>query len=120
MANWFHRFFNPHCEHCVTEREESRVCNSCDILKMENERLRIENAKLLDRILTPVVPHEPIPTTNDKVPIMPKTLPWNVRRQTLEAEDREKARLMKSAPQPITTEELEKEMGIVAEQRGEQ
>ena len=35
-----------------------------------------------------------------KVPINPRSMPWNVRRQMLESEDREKARAQREAPKP--------------------
>ena len=69
---------------------------------MELERLRLENDKLLNAILEkPKVVEEKQIDTSELKPIMPgKHLPWAMRRQMLEAEDREKARLMKEAPKP--------------------
>jgi hypothetical protein len=48
-------------------------------------------------------------------PIRPKDsfVPWNVRRQMLEVEDRAKARIMKE-----NADNLEKEMGIASEKEG--
>lgn len=113
MSNWIHRLFNPHCSHCLSERAESKVCPSCETLKAQLERVTYENQKLLDRILTPPVIKEEQPKLVEMS--IPKNIPWNVRRQMLEAEDREKAKLLRNAPVPI--EELEKELEIAAEKR---
>ncbi len=109
MANFIHRFLNPHCQDCRSEKEDSEVCNSCEILSVEIERLRAENKYLLEHILQK--PEEPKPVDiSDLKPITSKHIPWNVRRQALEAEDREKARLMKQQSDSI--DELEKELGV--------
>ena len=51
MSNWIHRFFNPHCPECRAEREESRVCKSCEILKQQLETVNYEKKQLMDRLL---------------------------------------------------------------------
>jgi hypothetical protein len=48
---------------------------------------------------------------------VPKNIPWNVRRQMLEREDRERAKLMKAAPKPESVEDLEKELDLASTQR---
>jgi hypothetical protein len=112
MATWVHRLFNPHCEHCKEEREDSRICSSCETLRLQLEISNSEKRQLLERILEkPVVVNSTGPVEMTK----PMNVPWNVRRQMLEAEDRVKARLMREAP--IPTEDLEKEMDIAAEKR---
>ena len=113
MSNWIHRLFNPHCPHCVSDR----VCQSCETLKMEMERLRIENTMLLSKIL-----EEKVVETERKVaePMkeMPRNVPWRVRQQMLEQEDRERAKLIKQAPKPDNSiEDLEKELNIVERNR---
>ena len=115
MSNWFHRFFNPHCPHCAEELKDELVCPSCETLKTQLERLTYENTKLLDRLLK-----EPEKVEVSQKPVevtVPRNVPWNVRRQMLEAEDRERAKLMKAAPQPVSVEDLEKELDIAEETR---
>lgn len=110
MSNWFHRFFNPHCSHCA----EERICQSCEVLKQQVEAANYQNNRLMDRLLekpAPEVPRAPMEITK------PVNIPWNVRKQMLEAEDREKAKLMREAPKPIQTEDLEKELDIVSQTR---
>ncbi len=119
MANWFHRFLNPHCPDCKEEIERELMCESCETLKTENSRLMAENSRLLERILEK--PEKIEERTVAPVPqsIPPRTVPWAVRRQMLEAEDREKARLMTKAAKPdvTTTEEMEKVMHEVEVER---
>lgn len=108
MLKWFHHLFNPHCAECRLERAESTICNSCENLKYEVNRLTNENARLLERILERP---EVIPERTE-APILTAPLPrantWQVRKAMLEAEDREKAKLLKNAP--ISTESLEKDL----------
>lgn len=109
MKNIFHEFLNPHCEHCKEAREDSKVCASCEVLKLEIERLRIENTRLLDRILEK--PKEEVRiSTEDLKPIMPRNISWNVRKQMLENESRAQAKIINE--QVITTKDLEAEIGI--------
>jgi hypothetical protein len=87
------------------------------------ERLRLDNSKLLDRILN-------APTTNkveveykESKPLMTQSIPWNVKRQMLEQEDRAKARILQEQANqnikvPKKIEEIEKEMGIEDAQQG--
>lgn len=110
---WLHRLFNPHCEHCREEREESRVCSSCETLKSQLESVNHEKNKLLDRLLEkPVLEATTQPEREITKPI---NIPWNVRRQMLEREDRERARLIQNAP--IPTEALERELDIASTTR---
>ena len=114
MSNYFHKLFNPHCPHCKEELEYARVCLSCETLRAQLEISRIENKRLLDRILEKP---QPEPVSVPMEPTRPVSVPWNVRRQMLEAEDREKARILRSAP--IPTEELEKDLDLATAQREE-
>ena len=123
MLNFFHRLFNPHCEHCTEEDELKRHCNSCEILQRELELLRSERDQLLDRILNPF--KNEVTTTSTAIepqPIKPKFIPWGVRRQMLEAESRQAAKLMKEktdeikvaakSDKPLTVEEIEQVLGV--------
>jgi hypothetical protein len=107
----------PHCPDCKEERENSKVCSSCEILKQQLESVNYEKNRLLDRIM-----EKPIPEVVSKPmePTRPVNIPWNIRRQMLESEDREKAKLLAQAPKPISTEELEKELDVASEKRENQ
>ncbi len=109
---------NPHCQHCIDERREAKICASCEISQLQIARLQFENEKLLSRLLDKPVEEVRVQDTELK-PVMPK-LPWNARRQMLERNDRHTAKLQKQAEEAIgniTVDELEKEMDIVAKER---
>ena len=94
---------------------DETVCKSCETLKAQLEVVNYEKTQLLAKILKePDLPKEEPPAPKISIP---RTLPWAVRRQMLEKEDREKARLMREAPKPVSTEDLEKELDIAAEAR---
>lgn len=118
MIKWLHHVLNPHCPDCKLEKEESRICNSCETLKYENERLRADNDRLLARILEkpvtePTVREAPVPLTRPT-----SGLSWPMRRQMLEAEDRKKAQILASAPKPDSSvADLEAELGVVEKER---
>jgi len=113
--NFFHRLFNPHCPDCIEQARELNHCNSCEILQLEITKLRIDNNKLLDVILNKNnSPSLPI-NIEDMKPIQSKHIPWAVKRQQLEADDRRIAERLKSeAPTPkipdTKLEELEEEI----------
>ena len=75
---------------------------------MEMERLRAENSRLLDFVLEK--PKEEIVVQPTDLKPLPNTrmVPWRVKQQTLETEDREAARLLKNK----SIEAIEKEIGI--------
>jgi len=117
---WWHHLLNPHCQFCIDEAQDKLVCQSCEILKNQLNISNIEKERLLRKLLdTPV---EVTSVRDEELkPILPKMVPWNVRKQMLESEDREKAKLMRkaqkdspnqsSSPNP-SIEELEKELGV--------
>ena len=102
---------------------EPKVCESCEVLKIEIAHLHQDNQRLLDRILLPTA--QPIERIGDAItPILPRRgIPWAARKQMLEANDRHAAKLMRDAPKPSTStdttlEELESEV-LNAEQERE-
>ena len=127
MSNWLHRLLNPHCEHCASERREARevkrddtVCQSCETLQRQLEIRNHEYDQLLTRLLEK--PEVPQATTAPPISLnKPKMISWAVRKQMLEAEDREKAKLMSKMPkpQPVAEDvaELERELDVVADER---
>ena len=118
LTRFFHELFHPHCPHCAEERQENKYCESCDTLKAQLALANIERDKLLNRILNPPPIEPERSTAPEPQAVKPRMVPWNVRRAMLEQEDREKAKLMREAPQPI--EKLEEELGIVENARENQ
>jgi uncharacterized Zn finger protein (UPF0148 family) len=89
---------------------ESNVCPVCEVLREQLHKSESERKELLQRALAP--PSQPIePETKEEFkPLTPQFVPWRVRQQMLEAEDRQKAHLMKEKAKEIA--ELEKELEI--------
>lgn len=125
MFKWLREFLEIRHEfrerrlRLLQESNEKR-CESCEILKIELQRINIEKEKLLNRLFDKPID---LPVGNPVDITPPKQIPWQVRRQMLEAEDREKARLMRESAKPnriMTNEEsrtqkvedIEKELGI--------
>ncbi len=118
MANWFHKFLNPHCPHCEREAINEMICPSCDVLTEEVARLRLENERLLDKLLKEPESERTTPVDSSTLLKPRGPVPWKVRQQILEEEDRAKARAMRSAAQSDTTvEKLEQELDVVSKQR---
>ena len=112
MGNFLHRLFNPHCPECRLELE----CPNCDVLKEQLLFERSNNEKLMKSLLELVNPTPKV--SNDvevRLPLSPKNMPWSVRQQMLEAEDRKKFELIRAKTSEQTestksTEQLEKEI----------
>lgn len=123
MLKWLHHILNPHCPHCIDEAKEKSVCNGCEILKLENARLVQVNRDLLNRLLNPITPTIPTGVEQEQpVPInkFKSHIPWTMKRQLLENEDRHRASLLKEANKQSTKEEieeLEKELDLATEKR---
>lgn len=101
-------------------RLHEEVCQSCEILKQTNDHLRMDNEKLLRRLIDKPEPELVRNEVSEPQPLT-RHIPWAVRKQMLEAEDRQKAKLMAQfgALGNSKIEDLEKEMGIAAEAREE-
>lgn len=130
MIKWFHQLFNPHCPHCKEERDELRIekkheCNSCEILKLELERIHREKEILLEKLLKKDEPvSEPIESSPIAVSSGRKFMPAIVRQQLMAREDQKSLQLLQEREKKIQEEkfkyfkvspeieELEKEIGI--------
>lgn len=82
-------------------------CPTCEVLRTQLDIEQAEKKYLLEKLLAKDIPVEKPLSDEAKIPIKPSYIPWRVRQQMLEAEDREKARVMREK-----TEELEQELGI--------
>lgn len=122
MTNWLHKLLNPHCSHCREERQEEKVCSSCEILKTELEALRYNNQQLISNLMEFTKPAK-APDTQpllDFKPIASRHVPFSITQQRLELESRKKAQdLERASEQQILTEkdkkpidQLEKELGV--------
>ena len=91
-------------------RIEALPCNTCEVLRSQLAESNKERRELLNRLLEPSKPEPPPAVVEEFKPIQPAFVPWRVRQQMLEAEDSQKARLMREKAQEI--QKLEKEMGV--------
>jgi hypothetical protein len=97
-------------------------CETCEILRDQLDESNKERKELLAKLLEKREP-EPLPPTSKEElePIRPQQVPWRVRQQMLEQEDRKTAELMRAkarelrAVTPAVTQnigKLEEELGI--------
>lgn len=101
---------------------EDPPCISCEVLHHELEMMRAERNLLLNKLIEPksettsvnqvIDPVRPVPTSS--------FMPWRVRKQILEDESRQKARILskfevenKEITTGDKTAELEKELGVI-------
>lgn len=107
------------------EFRDIRHCESCETLRQQLELANYEKQQMLSKLLNkespaPIIESQPIEVS------VPKMIPWNVRKQMLEREDREKARSLRNAAAPDSEiekksiEELEKDLDIAAAEREKQ
>lgn len=134
MFHWLHHLLNPHCDQCQYEEEARKVCQSCETLKIQLAIANREKEQLLNSILeSNKKPEAPAsPPVNPEI-LKSTRMTWNVRRQMLEAEDREAAKLLaeqkkhrEESKSPLTPgekhyvsesiEKLEKELGVAQEE----
>ena len=119
LLNWYKQWLEIRVESKEKQillKQENNICNSCETLKQQLEIVNYEKRQLINRILEkpesePEREFAPIPKE------LPKVVPWHIRRQMLEAEDRKKAELLRKAPKSDTeiktdVEQLEREMDI--------
>jgi hypothetical protein len=78
---------------------EPEMCQGCEILRSELEA----NRRLLELVMQK--PPEVIENRPTPEPLRVKNIPWNVRRQMLEEQDRKRAAEIK---------DLEKELGVAS------
>jgi len=85
-------------------------CESCEILRSMLDESNRERKDLLHRLLANKEPEPPSIQSEEPVPVGPQFIPWRVRQQMLEQEDRQKANIMRDRTKEIA--DLEKEVGI--------
>jgi hypothetical protein len=86
-------------------------CNTCEALRHQLANSERERRELLARLLEKDQPEPPQTVKEDLEPLKTTNfVPWRVRQQIMEAEDRKAAALMKDKAKEIA--ELEKELGI--------
>lgn len=108
LVEFIHHLFDPHCPEC----EE---CKTCVILREQINAERQSNKNLIQAIIDINKPQkiEQIEPEIDYRQVR-KTVPWKVRREMMEGEDKVKAQRIReqAVNQNKSVEEIEKELGI--------
>lgn len=126
MWKWIHHLLEPHCEQCKAEREENKVCSSCETYKVQLEIANYEKRELLKTVLESMKPQVSETKVEIPEPLKPRAIPWRIRQQMLEEEDRAKAKTIAdnqkreaeakaNADRAKEIEQLEKELNIPVE-----
>jgi hypothetical protein len=92
---------------------EPRHCETCEVLRSMLDESNRERKELLHQLIHKDKIEPPSTQTEEYKPLTPQFVPWRVRQQMLEAEDRKKAHLMQEKAKEIA--ELEKELDVVHE-----
>jgi hypothetical protein len=85
-------------------------CATCEVLRCQLDESNRERRDLLNRLLEKDKPEPPQIEEKEILPIKSQFVPFAMKRQMLEAEDRRKSQLMKEKEKEIA--ELEKELEI--------
>lgn len=86
-------------------------CATCELLRDQLDESNRERRELLARLLEPKTAEPPSAHVEERhIPITPNFVPWRVKQQMLEQEDRKKAELLKNRTEEI--DKLEKELEI--------
>jgi len=93
MLKWIHQLLNPHCPDCKDEHDERSICKSCEVLKVQLEVANNEKHQLLAALLPKQKEEAHIEHVAPE-PIKGRHVSFQVRRQMLEAEDRQQAALL--------------------------
>lgn len=106
MLDWLRRILNS---------EPVYICETCEVLKEQVAYERYEKEKLLKYILEPKAEMQPASLPDEETePIRPKIIPWHIRKQMLENEDRKEAELLKRSAEDRkkAIEELEDKLKV--------
>lgn len=117
FKHWFHHLFNPHCPQCEEVEQEKKVCQSCEVLKLQLAIANDEKRQMLETILSMSNPpkQETAPPPVDWEKLRPRAATWNIRKQMLETEDRRKAQILAQQKKDAITNDiakLEEELGV--------
>lgn len=105
LLDWYERYLEIRESH-----KTEKVCESCETLKSQLATVNHEKSLLMARIMEkPEIVPEREKAPEMKFPITAQRMPWRVRQQMLEQNDREKARAIREAPKPDTAEITKKE-----------
>ena len=90
---------------------DPRHCDTCEVYREQLAKSERERSELLHRLLDKdkAEPQPPVPL-DELRSIQPAFVPWRVKQQMLEQEDRKSAQLLRDKEKEIA--ELEQELGV--------
>jgi hypothetical protein len=116
VIKFFHQIFRPNCDCNICARP---TCSKCEVLESQLLFERATNQQLIGTLTDLVNPKKDpqIKFPSEYKPIQTAGMPWRVKQQMMEREDRATAKLREdkereNEARKLTTEELEKELGI--------
>jgi len=116
VIKFFHQIFRPNCDCNICSRPS---CSKCEVLESQLLFERAQNQQLIQNLinLTNPIKEEPAKRNVELKPIHTVGIPWRVKQQMMEEEDKKSAQLkrekeLEKEANKLTTEELEKELGI--------
>ena len=99
LVRFFHEFWNPHCEHCLVDKNETKDNIAIAVLKSELDRVNRNNERLLEQLFdkaehdrNPVQPIQPIHSENHIA--LSRAKSWPARQRELEQASRDRARVL--------------------------
>lgn len=123
LLDWYEKYLQIKYNSRKLKNEvvvEEKVCQSCETLRQQLEFSNYEKTQLLNKLLKEP---EPEPKTEAPQVTRPRSIPWHVRRQLLEQEDRVKAQRLRDVAKPdsevakVSTEDLEKDLKVAEQER---
>lgn len=116
---WFEHKFNPHCSHCAIEKMDKLVCPSCEMLKTQLALANEEKRLMLEALISPTTSHNREAIDDSmagKMIASPRHVPWSIKRQHLQREDRAAAlALQKNQKEDAEARKLAENLKSVAE-----
>ncbi len=120
LLDWYREYLEIKSERAAKVRELN-YCEACETLKLQLAIANEERKMLINKLTDKPEITEPKADDNVLKPLMPNRMNWNTRRQILESEDRERAKIIKknqaitsngTEGQVLTIHEIEKELGV--------
>lgn len=110
LKTFIHHLLEPHCAYC---KEEKRYDPLVETLREVIESERYNNKVLMNTLIEHLSPKtETVPMISQREPVRTAPLPWRVRQQMLEENDRARAKVKAEQTRNQSVEELEKELGV--------
>ncbi len=111
MIEWIKLQF----EAWIERRIQAKQCLTCEVLKEQLFIINTEKAKLLEQLIELTNPARPVEAIIEEYkPIMPKIVPWHIKKNMLEADARAEAEILRKKKE---TEDLEAEVMKLADEK---